>query len=208
MVTGDVTISASPTSAILGDVITFTGRVLLDGVPAAVGITIYLDTAPAPPTTIASGDTDANGYYHIHWTSNYRGSLPIYAHAAAYQGFTSPTIIVPIVEAGVEVHLEPRLHNALLEFRYRSYGLDELLYTKLSVLGRTEWPQGGLTSYDIFQVRFPPQTVNGAIYNEARTPTFMYQAAPHVFTLELQEAPVVIHTTTSISAPSMAAVDE
>ncbi len=99
MVVGDVTISASPTSAVLGDEITFTGRVLLDGIPApGLGMTIYLDTAPAPPTTLASGDTDSNGYYNIKWTSNYLGNLPIYALAAAYEGFISPTIIVKITE--------------------------------------------------------------------------------------------------------------
>ncbi len=207
MVTGDVTISASPPSAILGDVITFTGRVLIDGVPfAGLGLTIYLDTAPAPPTTIASGDTDSNGYYHIQWTSNTPGNLPIYAFAAAYQGFASPTIIVPIVDVGVEVHLEPRLHGALLEFRYRSYGMDQFLYSKLSVVGRTAWPQGSFTNYDIFQVRFPPQTVGGVSYLEARTPTFMYQNAPLMYTLNLQE--VIIPTALTIDAPSSVAPGE
>ncbi len=195
-----MTIRASPSSAILGDTITFTGRVLLDGTPASVGITIFLDTAPAPPTTLASGDTDSNGNYSITWTSNFTGSLPIFALAAAFQGFTSPTIIVPIIGSGVEVHLEPRLHNALLEFRFRSFGLDEFLYSQLSVLGRTAWPQGSFTVFDIFQVRFPPQTVGGVAYLEARTPTFMYQTAPHIFTLFLQGADVT--TSITISAPS------
>ena len=100
MVVGDVTISASPTSTYLGDVITFTGRVLLDGVPASgLWVAIFLDAAPAPPVTLKGGETDVNGYYNIKWTSNYLGNLPIYALAAAYQGFTSPTIIVKIVDA-------------------------------------------------------------------------------------------------------------
>ena len=195
MVEGDVTINASPKSAILGDEITFTGRVLIDGSPVSAGITIYLDNAPAPPTTLASGDSGSDGYYSIKWTSNYKGSLPIYARAATYAGYNSPTIIVPIVEAGVEVHLEPRLHNALLEFRYRSYGLDEFVYSQYSVLGRTAWPQGSFTLYDLYDVRFPPQTVGGVSYLEARTQTFGYQSAPYVFTLELQEVePVQVLT--------------
>ena len=51
MAQGDVTINASPSSAIIGDTITFTGHLIVNGSPFSAGITIYLDTAPAPPTT-------------------------------------------------------------------------------------------------------------------------------------------------------------
>jgi len=99
MVTGNVTISASPTSGKPGDVITFTGRALIDGAPIpGLHIGIYLDAAPAPPVFLTSGENDANGYYNIQWTSNLLGNLPIYALAAAYQGFKSPTITVIIRE--------------------------------------------------------------------------------------------------------------
>lgn len=98
MVTGSVTINASPSSAELGDRITFTGRLLIDGIPSPAGITIYLDAAPASPVTLASGDADSSGNYDIDWRANYTGNLPIYAHAAAYQGFNSRTITVRITE--------------------------------------------------------------------------------------------------------------
>ncbi|MBA7707671.1 hypothetical protein ES703_116547 [subsurface metagenome] len=99
MVEGIVTISASPTSAKLGSIITFTGRVLIDGAPIpGLYVGIYLDAAPAEPVFLTSGENDANGYYNIQWTSNYLGNLPIYALAAALEGFYSPTIIVKITE--------------------------------------------------------------------------------------------------------------
>lgn len=103
---------------------------------------------------------------------------------------------------GIAVYLNPPLNGALLEFRYRSYGLDEFIYSKLSVNGETLWPQGAFTLYDLFEVRFPAQTVGGVSYLEASTGTFMYQNAPLVYTLVLQEAPVDIPTALTISAPA------
>ncbi len=199
MVVGDVTISASPSRAALGTRITFTGRVLIDGAPLGVGVTIYLDTSPATHVTLASGSTNSSGYYSLTWKSNYQGNLPIYARAAAYQGFNSPTIIVPIIDEGIVVYLEPPLNGARLEFRYRSYGMDQYLYSQLSVNGKTSWFQGSFTSYDLFEVRFPPQTVGGVPYLEARTGLFMYQAGPQVFVLNLQEGAIVVGTSITLS---------
>jgi len=94
-------------------------------------------------------------------------------------------------EPPLTVYLQPPLDGARLEFRYRSYGLDEFLYPQLSVDGMTFWPQGGLTVYDLFELRFPAQTGNGIPYLEASTGTFMYQSVPQEITLNLEEAVVV-----------------
>ncbi len=74
----------------------------------------------------------------------------------------------------VTVYLNPPLDGARLELRYRSYGLDELLFTFYSVDGVMYTPQGTLTNYDVFEVRFPAQTVGGVPYLEASTGGFTF----------------------------------
>ncbi len=87
----------------------------------------------------------------------------------------------------ITVYLNPALDGVRGELRYRSYGLDELLFTFYSVDGVWHTSQGTLTNYDVFQVRFPPQTVNGISYLEARTGNFIFYGDV-TYDLDLVEA--------------------
>lgn len=96
----------------------------------------------------------------------------------------------------ITVYLNPALDGAKLELRYRSYGLDELLFTFYSVDGVWHTSQGTLTNYDVFQVRFPPQTVNGVAYKEARTNSFVFYGDVE-YSLDLVEAGPSLATVTT-----------
>ena len=91
-------------------------------------------------------------------------------------------------EEAVTIYLNPPLNGATLELRDRSYGRDTFVRSQLSVNGVSYFERGTLPEWYIYQVRFPPQTVNGIQYLESRSGQFTFQAAPLEYTLNLQEA--------------------
>lgn len=88
----------------------------------------------------------------------------------------------------VTVYLQPPLDYARLELRDRSYDRDNLVEYTRTDNGVGYFSGDPYPDWYVYQVRFPPQTVGGVSYLEARTGMFTFQAAPLEYTLILTEA--------------------
>lgn len=94
----------------------------------------------------------------------------------------------------VRVYLSPPIHGATLELRDRSYDRDNLVRVQTSDYGVSNWEASGLPDYYFYVVRFPQQETAYGTYAEAETPVFMFQGAPHVFTLYLTATATYVET--------------